>query len=70
MFSLMVIVADNQISPEGKHCSRCGSSNLSFGEFDPKNGTPVKCNECGNIRVINHNDYWDTPMEALEEDED
>ena len=52
----MGIVADDIVKNK-KACAKCGSDNLSWGEFDPDKGTPVKCNECGNAVAISHQDY-------------
>jgi|TARA_B100002003_G_C13674047_1_gene341104 DNA-directed RNA polymerase subunit RPC12/RpoP len=49
-----------------RKCSKCKSANLSFGKIDPEKGTPVKCNECGNLIVINHQDYDDESMGKLD----
>ena len=51
-----IIIADDIVEGR-KKCSRCGSRNLSWGKFDSEHGTLVKCNECGNVTAINHQDF-------------
>jgi hypothetical protein len=51
-----------------KACSKCGSRDLSTGQFDPEQGSVVKCNDCGNVSIINHKEYDDRSREDLEYD--